>query len=207
MSPTSGADGEPLFSRLPHPPPVPMSAAPEPPAHDDATLENFSLNGDSTGSRNGEPPHASGGGGGGGGGGQQRTRERQPRARRATFNGAPVPLLSQIKAKFKGGNKADEAAEAGKPRSLRFTFSMQTTSNKSPEDIMTEVMRVLRESDVHTEKQDVYLLLCEQGDLQWEMEVCNLPRLSLNGLRVKRIAGNSVTYKNVCTNLIKQMKL
>lgn len=98
------------------------------------------------------------------------------------------------------GNKQDELV---KPRSLRFTFSMKTTSSKDPDDIMAEIRRVLELHSVDYEQREHYLLFCVQGDgrgdnlIQWEMEVCKLPRLSMNGVRFKRISGTSMAFKNM----------
>eukprot|EP00128_Syssomonas_multiformis_P011563 Colp12_sorted_trinity150504_noHs@36419 len=134
----------------------------------------------------------------------------QRRARRATFNGeqskAPGGLLNQLKAALGGGSK-QSSDDRLKPRSLRFTFNMQTTSTKEPHEILDEIKRVIAENGITYTQNEPFLLMCTKKEVQWEMEVCKLPRLSLNGVRYKRIAGNPVLYKNICTSIIEQMQL
>lgn len=100
-----------------------------------------------------------------------------------------------------------------KPRSLRFTWSMKTTSSRHPSEIMQEIRKVLDKNECDYEQRDKFLLLCVHGDpnddtlVQWEIEVCKLPRLSLNGVRFKRISGTSIGFKNIASTITNDLKL
>nr|XP_023681278.1 MAP/microtubule affinity-regulating kinase 3 isoform X4 [Paramormyrops kingsleyae] len=112
------------------------------------------------------------------------------------------------------GDQKDENKDS-KPRSLRFTWSMKTTSSMEPSDMMREIRKVLDANNCDYEQRERFLLLCVHGDghahpeglVQWEMEVCKLPRLSLNGVRFKRISGTSIAFKNIASKIANELKL
>ncbi|XP_055495692.1 serine/threonine-protein kinase MARK1 isoform X5 [Leucoraja erinacea] len=152
-------------------------------------------------------------------------------ARRGTSTG----IISKITSKFarrgpsegEGGGRADTARSMSgeskdkerddikdaKPRSLRFTWSMKTTSSMDPNDMMREIRKVLDANNCDYEQRERFLLFCVHGDarqdnlVQWEMEVCKLPRLSLNGVRFKRISGTSIAFKNIASKIANELKL
>ncbi|XP_034712391.1 serine/threonine-protein kinase MARK2 isoform X5 [Etheostoma cragini] len=103
--------------------------------------------------------------------------------------------------------------DAAKPRSLRFTWSMKTTSSMEPTEMMREIRKVLDSNSCEYEMRERYMLLCMSGNparddfVQWEMEVCKLPRLSLNGVRFKRISGTSIAFKNIASKIANELKL
>ena len=151
----------------------------------------------------------------------------------SSLGGVLPPELSQSHEATDAGAGADEAGGGGKrgsdsslegvggaegsgskPRSLRFTWSMKTTSSLDPNEMMKEIKRVLESNRCDFEEHERYLLNCAFNDpspngapVQWEMEVCKLPRLSLNGVRFKRIAGTSVAFKNIATKIANELKL
>ncbi|NXX02091.1 MARK2 kinase, partial [Larus smithsonianus] len=119
------------------------------------------------------------------------------------------PAVGPEKDPREGGGGGREA----KPRSLRFTWSMKTTSSLEPGEMLREIRKVLDANSCRCEPQERFVLLCAHGApghdsfVQWEMEVCKLPRLSLNGVRFKRIAGTSMAFKNIASKVANELKL
>ncbi|XP_038264967.1 serine/threonine-protein kinase MARK2 isoform X26 [Dermochelys coriacea] len=133
--------------------------------------------------------------------------------------GASGSIFSKFTSKFSrrphmvGGDKERDENREAKPRSLRFTWSMKTTSSMEPNEMMKEIRKVLDANSCQCELQEKYMLLCMHGApghdsfVQWEMEVCKLPRLSLNGVRFKRITGTSMAFKNIASKVANELKL
>ncbi|KAH9254282.1 hypothetical protein BASA81_007672 [Batrachochytrium salamandrivorans] len=107
----------------------------------------------------------------------------------------PIPI-DQLKKRLEQDSEG--------PRTARFTFSLNTTSAKEPDQVFGEVVRVLKESSVKHAISGL-IATCDLEGIQFELEVCRLPNLALNGLRFKRLAGNTWEYKDLLTNLISKM--
>ncbi|XP_058868138.1 serine/threonine-protein kinase MARK2 isoform X2 [Acipenser ruthenus] len=109
--------------------------------------------------------------------------------------------------------RLDSKPSDSKPRALRFTWSMKTTSSMEPNEMMREIRKVLDSNNCDSELRERFMLLCIHGApsrddfVEWEMEVCKLPRLSLNGVRFKRVSGTSIAFKNIASKIANELKL
>ncbi|XP_074629946.1 serine/threonine-protein kinase MARK2-like isoform X3 [Acropora palmata] len=136
-----------------------------------------------------------------------------PKARSSNRRKSIRGTLSRLSFRRRQRRSMNDTSQGDKPRSLRFTWSMKTTSSMDPQEMMEEIKKVLESNDCEYEQRDNFLLLCCHGNpseanhVQWEMEVCKLPRLSLNGVRFKRIAGTSINFKNIASTVANELKL
>ncbi|KXJ19333.1 Maternal embryonic leucine zipper kinase [Exaiptasia diaphana] len=93
------------------------------------------------------------------------------------------------------------------PRKVKALYNVSTTSTRSPEEVIEEIKRVLEEADI-LYRQKGYSLRCKTIDnrgkviLEFEMEVCLIPKMDLIGIRRKRMKGDTWAYKKICENLL-----
>ncbi|EGD81626.1 CAMK/CAMKL/MARK protein kinase [Salpingoeca rosetta] len=128
--------------------------------------------------------------------------------REAAPSGDRPAFFSRLRNSFRRSSGDQARLQRTRPRSLRFSFSTANTSARAPEELVDEMKRVLDANQIQYEMSDgPFSLVCTHRATQFEMEVCKLPRLSLNAIRHKRISGASVDYKTILSKILNEMEL
>lgn len=100
-----------------------------------------------------------------------------------------------------------------KLRSIKGVFNVDTTTLKPADQIVLEVIRILTETGISF-KQKGYVFKCKQKQpidkaerVQFDLEICQIQGLNMNGVRFKRISGGVWGYRTLCQTLMQKMKL
>lgn len=130
-----------------------------------------------------------------------------------TASPAPKRRLSlqELPMPWKSTKPAGQPKE--KLRSIKGVFNVDTTTMKPADQIVLEVIRVLTESGI-TFKQKGYTFKCKQRQpidkaerVHFDLEICQIQGLNMNGVRFKRISGGVWAYRSLCQSLMQKMKL
>ncbi|TPX71481.1 hypothetical protein SpCBS45565_g01165 [Spizellomyces sp. 'palustris'] len=85
-------------------------------------------------------------------------------------------------------------------------FGADTTSMKPPEEIVSEIERVLNTNRVQYQT-NRYKIHCTTAQSTFEIEICRLKGTNMHALQLSRKKGSSLAYHSICQTLISQWKL
>ena len=123
---------------------------------------------------------------------------------------ASMSVISQPAPSTPTGGKPDEIREVH-----GWFFNVATTSRKSRDEIISEIKRVLAMNNLAprmTNGPNIVTCIDLNPDsgsnqLEFEIEICKVPNLSLLGLHFRRVNGSLWQYKKICGKLLSQMNL
>jgi len=95
------------------------------------------------------------------------------------------------------------------PRESRIVSNKETTyEQQTPEEILEEFCRILKEMKVDYRSTSPYCLSFAITNVTLEMEVCKFPRLSnVYGIKFNRLEGDPLDYKEICEDLRTKLKI
>eukprot|EP01134_Creolimax_fragrantissima_P002973 CFRG2973T1 len=111
-----------------------------------------------------------------------------------------------------GSPKKDSATYV--PHTVSGMFNVETTSNMPAKDVLHEIVRVLIDNEIHFAQKEPFLITCRKQEpgstkfsIVWEMEICHIDKLNLRGIRLKRLKGEFMKYKSLCSTILGQANL
>ena len=108
-------------------------------------------------------------------------------------------------------NELVSGASGSKIRSMRFPLNPNVTTAQDPEAIVEAVEKVLdaRTPSIAYRHVTKYFLECDarDKDVSFEIEVCKLPHLSMNGIRFHKMTGSTTNYKFIYKYITENLRL
>ncbi|KAJ3031529.1 UNVERIFIED_CONTAM: hypothetical protein HDU68_003065 [Siphonaria sp. JEL0065] len=92
------------------------------------------------------------------------------------------------------------------PRVSKNIYGVDTTSGKTPEEIIAELNRVFELTGI-TPAWLAYKVTCTAPGLVFDIEICSIRKTQMYGLELRRKKGSVWTYQTVCSSVISHLKL
>lgn len=102
-----------------------------------------------------------------------------------------------------------DALQQRRVRTLRFPFSKNMVSAKEASVLLENLKDVLRALDIEFAPERLtHGLKCGCGSIRFDAEIVKIPRLNkMHGVHFRRVKGDALEYKELCTTVITQMNL
>ncbi|XP_037058463.1 maternal embryonic leucine zipper kinase isoform X2 [Peromyscus leucopus] len=136
--------------------------------------------------------------------------EDTPKRRGANVFGSLERGLDKVLTALTRSKKKSSAKDG--PRRRKLHYNVTTTRLVNPDQLLSEIMRVLPEKHVDF-VQKGYTLKCQtQSDfgkvtMQFELEVCQLQRPDVVGIRRQRLKGDAWVYKRLVEDILSSCKM
>lgn len=123
--------------------------------------------------------------------------------------GVQIPTLLAQGMNMRCSMTLSDSDMTTEPSSIKHAKSFSMTTCKALCEIVTEIRRMLDSRQpalIYNNQENVFAL--QQNGVMMEMEVCQVPGLpALNGLKLRKIAGDTGQYKELCQDMLKAINL
>ncbi|XP_006812753.1 LOW QUALITY PROTEIN: serine/threonine-protein kinase SIK3-like [Saccoglossus kowalevskii] len=123
--------------------------------------------------------------------------------------GKTVPLCMQgfsMQNTLKGGDTNSE--NNSEPVTLKYARSFSLMTAKELPEVVQEIKRTLDNQGPGLKYENLAnKFSLENQGVRMELEICQVPGLSVNGLRLRKIAGDTWQYRRLCNELLAGMDL
>lgn len=120
-----------------------------------------------------------------------------------TSSASPEPYAQEGPQSARGASQQDEAM-----RTCRGAFNVSCTSSKAPRQILQEIQRALTLHRVTFKPTSAFKVSCQKQSVRFEMEISHLDHLeSVYVVRFRRVAGELMQYKDLCSKVLAEMKV